>query len=79
VIEEVAEPLVRLLSRAEPGELPHRPELAAVHRRVHAPREGIDAGVAEIALLVDLDRVRRIERIDLEPGDRGEKLALALG
>ncbi len=39
VLEQVAEPLVRLLRRAEPGELAHRPEPAAVHRRVDAARE----------------------------------------
>ena len=39
VVEQVAEALVRLLGGAEAGELPHRPELAAVHRRIDAARE----------------------------------------
>src|SRR6266511_4490636 len=62
-----------------PGELAHRPELAAVHRRIDAARERIDARVAEVALVVDVDVVGRIERLVLEPGDRREELAFALG
>src|SRR5215831_3664630 len=79
VLEQVAEARVRLLGRPEPRELPHRPELAAVHRRVDASRERIDAGEAEVALVVDLDVVRRVERLVLEPRDRREELALPLG
>jgi hypothetical protein len=78
VVEEVAEPLVRLLGGAEAGELPHRPELPAVHRGIDAPRERKDARVAELRVGVNLDRVGRVERIDLESRDRGEQLALAL-
>ena len=39
VVEQVAEALVRLLRRPEAGELAHRPQPPAVHRRVHAARE----------------------------------------
>ena len=39
VIEQVAEALVGLLRRPEPRELPHRPQPAPVHRRIHAARE----------------------------------------
>ena len=53
VLEQVAEALVRLLRGAEAGELPHRPELAAVHRRIDAAREREDARVAEVAVVVD--------------------------
>jgi hypothetical protein len=66
VVEQVAEALVRLLGRPEAGELPHRPEAAAVHRRVDARGEGIDAGIAELGFVVDLDRVGRVERVVLE-------------
>ena len=38
VLEQVAEALVRLLGGAEARELPHRPQLPAVHRRVDAAR-----------------------------------------
>ena len=62
MLEQVAEPLVRLLGRAEPGELPHRPEPAAVHRRIDPARERIRAGVAEVAVVVDLDRACRAAR-----------------
>ena len=41
--------LVGLLGRAEPGELPHRPELAAVAGRVDAARVRKLARVAEVA------------------------------
>ena len=39
VVEQVAEALVGLLGGAEAGELAHRPQPPAVHRRVHAARE----------------------------------------
>jgi hypothetical protein len=66
MVEQVAEARVRLLGRAEAGELPHRPELPAVHRGIDPARERIDARVAEVALVVDLDVVRRVERLVLE-------------
>src|SRR5205823_15068183 len=76
--EKVAEALVRLLGSPEAGELPHRPEPAPVHRRVHAPREREHAWIAEVAVVVDLDLVRRVERLVLEPRDRAEELPAAL-
>ena len=59
VLREVAEALVRLLRRAEAGELAHRPEATAVHRRIDAARERILARVAEVAGVVDVDALRR--------------------
>ena len=56
---EVAEALVRLLGRAEAGELAHRPEAAAVHRRIDASGERVLAGVAEVARVVDVDALGR--------------------
>jgi hypothetical protein len=79
VVEEVPEALVRLLRGAEAGELPHRPQPAAVHRRVHAPRERVLAGVAEVARVVDLGVLGRVERLVLDTRDRGEELVGALG
>ncbi len=78
VVEQVAEALVRLLGGAEAGELAHRPELPAVHRRVDAARERIDARVAEVAVVVDLDVLGRVERLVRKAGDRRGELALAL-
>ena len=78
VLEQVAEALVRLLRRPEAGELAHRPEPAAVHRRVDAARERIRAGPAEVALVVELDVLGRVERLVLDAGDRREELALTL-
>jgi hypothetical protein len=79
MLEQVAEALVRLLGRAEAGELSHRPELAAVHRRVHAPRERVDARVGELGVVIDVHRLGRVERLVLQTRDRAEELALALG
>ncbi len=73
VLEQIAEPLVRLRRRPEPGELPHRPEPAAVHRRVHAARVRELARIAEIALVVDGRALRRVERLVRDPRDRREQ------
>ena len=78
VLEQVAEALVRLLGRAEAGELAHRPELPAVHRRVDAARERIDTRVAEVAVVVDVDVLGRVERLVLEPRDGRRQLVAAL-
>ena len=80
VLEEVAEADVRLLGRAEAGELPHRPELPPVHRRVDPARVGVDARVAEVALVVGLDVVGRVERLDRQARHgREERVALGSG
>jgi hypothetical protein len=47
VVEQVAEALVGLLGGSEACELAHRPQPAAVHRRVDAARERELAGAAE--------------------------------
>jgi hypothetical protein len=78
VVEEVAEALVRLLGGAEAGELPHRPEAAAVHGGVDAAGEGVGAGVAEVTVVIDLDAFGRVERLVFEAADRAELLALPL-
>ena len=65
---------VGLLRRAEPGELPHRPELAAVAGRVNAARVGKRAGVADVARVVDRGEVvGRVEAFDRPAGDRRER------
>ena len=79
VVEEIAEARVRLLRRAETRELPHRPEPAPVHGRVHAARERELARVAEIALVVEIDVLRPVERLGLDSGDRREELVVPLG
>src|SRR5580765_9026385 len=63
VLEEVAEALVRLLGRPEAGELAHRPQAAAVHRGIDAARERIRARPAEVAVVVELDVLGRVERL----------------
>src|SRR5207253_8138299 len=61
---------------AEARELAHRPELAAVHRGIDAPREGVDAGIAEVARVVDVHVVGRVEGLVLDPRDRRKGLSL---
>ena len=73
VLEQIAEPLVRLLDRAEAGELAHRPQPAAVHARVHAARERILARQPD---LIPLRQVRlRVERPDRLARQRREARA----
>ena len=79
VVEQVVEALVRLLRGAEARELAHRPQPAAVHRRVHPAREWVRAGIAEVALVVRLDHFGRVQRLVLDAGDGGEELLRALG
>ena len=70
VLEQVAEARVRLLGRAESGELAHRPEPAPVHRLVHAAGEGVRAGIAEVAVVVDRGALGAVDRIDVDAADR---------
>src|SRR6185369_10193747 len=64
--------LVRLGSGAEARVLAHRPELAAVHRRLHAAREREVAGLRRVAARV----VGSIRAFDLDLGV-GLELGLA--
>src|SRR5258706_7760614 len=75
VLQQVAEALVGLLCGAETRELAHRPEAAAIHRRINAARERIDPRIAEVAVVIDRHRLRGVERLRLDPGHRREKLA----
>jgi hypothetical protein len=52
LLEEVAEAPVGLLGGREPGVLAHRPQPAAIHRRLDAPRERVLPGPPEVAILV---------------------------
>ncbi len=79
VVEQEAEPLVGLACRAEARELPHRPEATPVHRRVDPARVRKRARVAEIAVVVDRDGLGRRERFHVDPGERREELARAIG
>ena len=62
VVEQVAKALVGLLGRAEARELAHGPEAPAVHRRIHAAGERIDARVADRLGVGQV--VLRVERLD---------------
>ena len=64
---------VGLLRRPVAGELPHRPQAAAVAVAVNAARVRKGAGVGEIARVVDgRDAVRRVQLVDRSAGDRCE-------
>ena len=76
LVQQVAEALVGLLGRGEPGVLAHRPEAAAVHRRLDAPGERVLAGPPEVPGLVEAGDVgRRVEVTDLDAGRGLEPLA----
>ena len=66
VREQELEARVRVARAAEAGELPHRPQLAAVSSGMDAARVGILARNARVpAALVRRDVERRVERLDL--------------
>ncbi len=75
--EQEAESLIRLPRRAEAGELPHRPQPAAIHAGVHAARERILTGIAERRFVIETFQiVGRVERFDRHAADgRGRLLA----
>ena len=70
VLEQVAVALVGLLRRRVARVLAHRPQLLAVHLAVRAAREGELARLAEPLVEVVGDVVRRVQRLDLDPGVR---------
>ena len=74
--EQQLEARVGLLRRAEARVLPHGPEAAAVHRRLHAARERELAGIAEVApVLLRRQVLRRVQPVHLHPAGGFEPLA----
>ena len=63
--EQRPEPLVGVLGGPEAGELPHGPELLAVHRGVRAPRVGVLAGTLGVG--------RAVHRVELDARHRGAR------
>jgi len=75
LVDEVVEPLVGLLGGAEPGELPHRPGAAAVHRRVDAARVRRLPGEPQILVVLHVrDVLGGVQPVDLVVGDGHELL-----
>ena len=70
VLDQVTEAGVRLGGGAVARKLTHRPGPAPVHRLVDAARERELARVAEVALVVELEVLGRVERFDLDARDR---------
>ena len=67
--------LIGLVGGAEPSELPHGPEPAAVHRGMHAAGERILAGKAEIGVRIEAAQaVRRVQSFDGHAADGGRRL-----
>ena len=58
LLEQVPIPPIRLGGGAKAGVLPHRPQPAAIHRRLDAPREGKLAGLAEVPVGIPARRDR---------------------
>ena len=71
VLQEVAEPAVRVLGRSEAGEHPHRPEPAPIHRRMDPAGE---RGLARVADAVERPggRARRVDPVDRYPAQGRE-------
>ena len=77
--DEVLVTLVGFLRRAEPGELAHRPELAAVAGGMNAAHVGKLARVGDLALVVDAGGVvGGVEPLDGASGN-GREGPLPLG
>ena len=70
MLEQIPKPLVRLRRRPEPRELPHRPQPAAIHRRIHTPRERKLTRRPQIPPGIDRHRIRRVQRLVLDTRDR---------
>src|SRR5206468_2378948 len=69
-VEQMTEAAVGLLRGPEPGILPHRPEPAAIHRRLHAARERKRAWITEVAVVVRRAVVRTVDGGYRESGGR---------
>ena len=71
LLEQIAEALIRLDRGPEPGELAHRPQPPAIHRRVDAARERIRAGQPDLRRRRKIGR--RVQRPDLLTRQRRER------
>jgi hypothetical protein len=77
-LEQRAVAAVRLLGGAEAGVLAHRPQPAAVHRRVHPAGEGRLAGHADAPEAAGAQRLGPVGRLEPDAA-RGRELGLPLG
>ena len=78
LLEQVLEARVRLLGGAEAGEHAHRPQFAAVQRRVDAARVGIFAGQAQVFSVIQICHIQGgVQAVD-RLGRGGDELLLAL-
>ena len=75
VLQQVVKPGVRVVGRPESGELPHRPETAAIHRGMDPARVGEFPGESELLALAPLrpEIVAGVQTLDREIGDRRER------
>ena len=72
VLQQELVPLICVFRGAEPRELAHRPQPAAVHRRVNTARERIRARPAELPLVVEAGEVGgRIDGLPIGSAHRG--------
>ena len=79
LVEQVAEPLVRLCGGSHPRVLSHRPELSPVHRRVDAAGVRLLAREPDVAFVLRVGAVgRRVQRLHVLPARVGGERLLAL-
>ncbi len=77
VLEQIAETLVGLLRRAKTGELAHRPQPPAIHRRVHAARERKLAREADPLRLREIvGRIQRLDRLSAQSREQARRAAV---
>src|SRR5262249_59569881 len=76
--DQVAEPRVGVGAGAEAGDLAHRPEPAAVHRRIGPAREGVLPGEADRLVRRIGDVLGRVDPLPRESRD-GPVLGAGLG
>ncbi len=79
LLEQIAEPAVRLLGSREARVLTHRPEATPVHRRLDAAGERELAGSAQVAVLVEASRVGGGVEVSDDEARRSLESGLALG
>src|SRR2546427_4159710 len=72
--KQIAKPPIRIFGGAKSRELPHRPQTAAVHRRVNSSRVRRFARLAEVYVRVPTRQIRRsVKPPNRVRGYRGER------
>src|SRR6266851_2455436 len=79
LLEQITVTTIRFLGAAEARVLAHRPQPSTIHRRLHATREWVLAGKAELVHKVEaVQIVGIVSAFDLD-SRAGDEILLALG